>query len=102
MSEDIQKLTAILAFLGMIFQGIMAYLMARLKIQQDNAAIATSLVRSDLKVSNDKHTTSLNETSAKVDTILKQTNGLTAALVKATGDASFAAGAKDQREKDGK
>lgn len=50
----LQGLTALLTFAGIVFSGIMTYLMAKLKGQQELAAKEVSTVKKELKETGEK------------------------------------------------
>lgn len=101
MSENVQIVTAVLACLTVLIQSLTAIIMYWMKVQAGKAATAaaeaTETVKSDLNTTHEAQKTALADVAAKVEEVRVQTNGLTAALVKSTGDASFAAGQESQR-----
>ena len=81
-----QILTAIGTLLGIVVSAVAAFMSALAKIQGNKNAIALAQV-------SDKHD-ALTENVTKIEVA---TNSMKDALVKATGDASFAAGREEGR-----
>ncbi len=109
MSDAVQIASIILAFLSTVFSGVLAYLMARLKAQQEQAAsdsaergrqtaVAVATVKNTLQAENAVQTAKLEEVANKVEIVHKATNSLTDALVAATDRAARSEGTEAGRQ----
>lgn len=97
--------TAILAFLGTVFSGTMAYLMAKLNTKQAEAAVKVAEVatKQDVAVTEVREVKStLLETTSKQDAKLEQIHKATNGLVVKLEQASFARGVESEKHREDK
>lgn len=112
-SEAVQIVTAVLVFLGVCVTAWQAVALARLKVQQEQAADESRLrgeaaARKVAEVVSAAKTAvvetkaiaeQLTTLTEKVEVVHKATNSLTDRLVASTADAAHAAGVKEERDR---
>lgn len=73
MSDTVVIVNSVLTFLGTVFTGVMAYLLARLKKGQDDAAVEVAEVKKETastKKAVTEQLTEITDTSRKIETLV--------------------------------
>lgn len=91
--------TGVLTFLGVLFNGIMAYLLARLNKKADTAVVEVLAVKETLATTTAEQSKVAAVQSEKLNHVIQLTNGMKSELVDEVRKASFAQGEKSEKEK---
>lgn len=98
-SDAVQIATLITGMVTTCFSAYLAFLMYKMKLAGDMAAVKVDAVKTSLEEHREANGAQMTAMAADVATVKKQTNGLMEVVTKSANEAGFAAGAASEQHK---